>query len=318
MCAHDVSRSGERLRRARHDALRRWFGGTACASNDGFGGGTKWPCPICLDQGEDTRPLTLRADGALECLNDCKADDLLEVLGLSTGEATPLATGRRGTSRSEGTVGGTPSPAAVLPMSDKALRPGAHEDEINGLALREEVVADALRVLGADAHLGAPLRLPLIADGPIVAVRDEDGTFRFHGEREGVEVTYSLADARAALGHGRIVSLSPALKASWYRRVFHEAGWLVPASVSMRGLPDDASDLLRAVHRGFGLHLGLRWLTHPSEPAMFARDFAAAWCEGVRSEDVAANGVRALRRLGVIRKTGMLKRSNLYLPMTGR
>lgn len=131
----------------------------------------------------------------------------------------------------------------------------------------------------------------------------------------------TLAQVRAAQGYGAVQELRGPEAARWYDRLFFEAGILKPEPVPLPSLPSDARMPVVLARQGFGLLLGLRWLTEPvGTPTPFARSFISGWCGLAPS--TAERAKVELLRLDVIRKVADYgsgpRRTSMYLPGSER
>ena len=208
-----------------------------------------------------------------------------------------------------------------LPCCSPAPEPGDHRR----LAADARAVVAAARVLRIDARLGTAFRCVLPGHterlpSASLYLDPWTGIWKYHDfhRRSGPE-WLTLAEVRASLAYGRVVSLAAPEAARWYSRLFHEAGWLIPERVDLPPVPR-RPESLRRVADGFGLLLGLRWLRDPGLPTPFTWRFAAAWC-GL-SEKTAGQATRELLALDVIRKVGEHpgrgRPTSLFLPGEGR
>lgn len=127
---------------------------------------------------------------------------------------------------------------------------------------------------------------------------------------------YGLAEVRAFLGYGSTRRISGTEAARWRERLDYEAGVLGRGPLRLL-VPDCASSAARFVATGIGLLVGLRDPRWPqTEPFVFAREFAMAWC--CVSSKVARNGIAELEGLGLIERAGRTGRALLWrLPQTG-
>ena len=126
---------------------------------------------------------------------------------------------------------------------------------------------------------------------------------------------WTLAELRAANAEKRTEQrrLSNLLAAVWYLRLWHEAGLIEPLHIDLPAMAGGAvaADVL-AVHDGFALLLGLRWLLYPGQPVAYGRTFAGPWC-GV-SIPAAYHAITAMRKQAVIVQHKIQRRTPLYLP----
>lgn len=127
---------------------------------------------------------------------------------------------------------------------------------------------------------------------------------------------WSLAEVCAAIHSGRARRLNDGSRSVWYRRLWHDAGLLEPVDVRFPVLAPDAPPMTHHVLDGLALLLGLRWLTHMSESAPFARAFAGEWC-GI-GEQTARKATLDLLERGTIRAVDEhvagVRRTRLLLP----
>ena len=197
---------------------------------------------------------------------------------------------------------------------------------------------DALRAWDADENFArAAAALLGIPDVPIgKAFRcilpghtDEHPSASLYRDRSGAvvyrdwhradgEEWYTLAEVRASLAYGKAVKLSGPELATWHLRLLVETGFVEPAQVQAKELPDDAPAAARSVYEGFLLLLGCKWLHTPDEPTTFSWRFAAAWC-GDMSKSTAERGMTWLLQHGYIRKVGEVtagygRKMALFLP----
>jgi hypothetical protein len=172
----------------------------------------------------------------------------------------------------------------VLPGSNDALpayRGGFLEDRsrLNELAKRDDVVRVALDLAwGVKSQLGRNFGCVLPGHA--------DHASMYHDPQSGVwklrcwcrDEWWTLAEARAARGYGKPRSLKNAEAAVWYRRLWHDAGLIVPRPLGLPPSPRAMTPSGLRVLQGFELLVGLRWLTHEGQAVTYTRDFAAAWC----------------------------------------
>jgi hypothetical protein len=85
----------------------------------------------------------------------------------------------------------------------------------------------------------------------------------------------------AALTSRVVEPLPKPSRMAWRLRLMVEEGWLEPAPVHMRPVPEDASDIVRRYCEGFRLLVACK-SCHPKTlseaPTTFSRAFAARWC----------------------------------------
>ena len=117
---------------------------------------------------------------------------------------------------------------------------------------------------------------------------------------------------RFAEDHGRQGWLSHAELVTWRCRLDVESGRRGPHPISVDPLPPDASRTVRACFDGFVYLLQCRWNHTPGEPAPFADEFAATWCDLTARQ--AKDARIELARLGALVHVGDCGRLKLWLP----
>ena len=193
------------------------------------------------------------------------------------------------------------------------------EHPVDALALSELAVARAITTLEGTPELGRPFRCVVPGhDGMATVERRNGGLFVYRDCTGGAE---TLAAVRATLAYAPLGLVDPGSVSAprkwesqyWYRRLFWEAGVIEPVDVAMPEVPARARELVKTAAREFRLLVGLRWITHPGNPTLFGRKFAAA-CSGL-SEDAARQAITDLVRLGIIRRLPEQSgNAYLYLP----
>lgn len=144
----------------------------------------------------------------------------------------------------------------------------------------------------------------------------DTGEVRYHDfHRVGGE-WHSLADVRAALGYGHVVTLSKSELVTWTTRLLVETGFVQSLTVPLPPLPAGSTLDTKKVYEGLRLLFGSRWLHTPGDPAPFTWKFARAWC-GV-PEHRAGAAIQALLRANIIHVAEKFTKGNrsltLFLP----
>jgi hypothetical protein len=265
------------------------------------------------------KPLTLAERGSIECLNGCSEASVLDALDVSAAhvpaetDRTPYPTTGTHTGTHRNRPPDTPSVSADVPVVPVETT----RKRINALGADQRAVERALSTLGIDAPLGQafPCVLgPMASDSAEARVERDpvSGLFVYARSSASDFLRLTLAEVRAAVAYGALKALTRSEAAVWYRRFFFDAGVLRPVVVPLPKLPRNAAIPLHKLRLGFALLVGLRWLTHGGQPAMFGRYFVMAWC-GVTQQQAKA-GVHELRRLNVIRHVDTCQRTYVYLP----
>lgn len=176
---------------------------------------------------------------------------------------------------------------------------------VDGSVVRSETpdhTVGRMRALGlfAGLHATQPCVLP-----------EHEHPARVRWDRRGFPLyvceagTWGLAEVRAHLAYGRVVSVSQLEASRWRERLDYEAGLRVPSVVPLH-VPDGAPDNARAVGQGVALFLGLRGERWPrEEPFTFARSFCMAYCD--LSDMDARRGIDWLADAGLVIHEGWTK-----------
>ena len=135
----------------------------------------------------------------------------------------------------------------------------------------------------------------------------DTGEVRYHDFHRVEGEWYSLADVRAALGYGHVVTLSKSELVTWTTRLLVETGFVQSFTVPLPPLPAGSTLDTKKVYDGLRLLFGSRWLHTPGEPAPFTWKFARAWC-GV-PEHRAGAAIKVLIKREVIVKAGAHRRN---------
>jgi len=119
---------------------------------------------------------------------------------------------------------------------------------------------------------------------------------------------------RFVRSHGRDTSAISGVEcALWATRLAAEDGLLSLPHVPSRELEPGTSSSVTRVFEGLLLLVACKWHRFPGSPVVFARKFAACWCEV--TEDEARNAIDVLRTCGAMVWTGEWDgRARLWLP----
>jgi hypothetical protein len=176
-------------------------------------------------------------------------------------------------------------------------------------------VADAVELFGIAALEGEPFACVLPghtheADSAVLS-RGVQGDLLYvdvhaHSARE----MFTLADVYASLHSGRTAHRPRSSHAVFKLDLLRELGWIEPAPVLIRVLPDTASKAAKVLRERFAVLMGLRALRSDGKEAVpYSKRFAADWC-GL-SPSTALRGITELFDNGVIVHAGSHASSSL-------
>lgn len=192
--------------------------------------------------------------------------------------------------------------------------------------LRGEALREAIGVLGSEASAMTlalrDLGLPVTWEEFPCRLPGHSGTARYLRDEKSGLCTYwcgcareefSIAELRAAQGHGKLAHRSKSEQSVWYARLFWEAGVIDLEPIRLPPLPSGVSQAVVRVADGFRTLFAIKQISHPGQPAMFSHEFGRAWCE-LLSVNVSARAIRRVVALGVVRRAGKYRQANLYRP----
>jgi hypothetical protein len=197
---------------------------------------------------------------------------------------------------------------AIEPSAPSSVKGQLYGDR-DGSAEESDRTAARVSALGIEAPLYK--RFPCVLNGHEHLARVHPTRCGFWQYRcEGLPRSVGLAEVRAMIAYGQERRISRLEAARWGERLDYEAAvrWPIPLDVR---LPEQCPEPALIVATWMRIFVGLRDTRFPpSEPFVFAREFAQAYC--LLSPDRVRSAKDWLQRAGVVHRVGRHGRAALW------